>query len=270
MDYLSRDAAPFGEDLWQKIDQVVVDAARAALVGRRFLPFTGPVGPGLSAAEISSPDKKEVFSDGVSYMEGRRLVRVPQLYEDFWLYWRDIEDSRRVGFDVDLSAAASAAQKLALKEDKMIFYGIEALGLEGLLTAEGTGSQSRGDWSQGEDAFLSVVSAVSALTANGRLGQHTLIMSPDLFAGLHRLQPGTGLMEIDRVRSVVGGRLFQTSILKPGTALLVCAQPQYIDLMVGQDIAAAYTELVDLNHHLRILETAVLCIKSPDAIIILK
>lgn len=270
MDYLSRQSAPFDDDLWQRIDTAVVEAARETLVGRRFLPFFGPVGPGLNAAEVSSPQKQEVFKDGFSIMEGRQLLRVPQLYEDFWLYWRDIEGSRRVGFPVDLSAARSAAQSLARREDQMIFYGVKALGLDGLMTVKGVNTQERGDWNKGENAFMSVAEAVSTLNKKGRFGKHSLVVSPDLMVALHRIQPGTGLVELERVKSLVGGRLYVSSILEANAAVLLCAQPQYLDLMVGQDISTAYTELVDLNHHLRILETAILRVKSPDAIVVFK
>ena len=47
-----------------------------------------------------------------------------------------------------------------------------------------------------------------------------------------------------------------------GKAVLVCAEAQYMDLAVGQDLAAAYLELVNLNHYFRILETAALRIKN--------
>lgn len=270
MDYLSRQSAPFSEDLWAEIDQTVVAAARESLVGRRFMPFFGPVGPGLSTAEINSPEKEESFKDGFSVMEGRRLVRVPQLYEDFWLYWRDIESSRLAGFPVDLAAVRNAAQKLAWREDKMIFYGVKAYGLEGLLTAKGSESQALGDWNAGEKAFQAVAQAVATLTGKGKIGRYALALSPDLYVALHRLQGGTGILELDRIKSLLSGGVFNAPSLEAKTAVLVCAQPQYMDLMIGQDISVAYTELVDLNHHLRIVETAVVRIKDPGAIVVFK
>lgn len=270
MDYLSRQAAPFSEELWAEIDKAVVGSVKETLVGRRFMPFFGPAGPGLNAVEISSPEKEESFKDGFSIMEGRRLVRVPQLYEDFWLYWRDIEGSRRVGFPVDMAQARAAAQKLAWREDKMIFYGVKPYGLEGILTAKGVESQTLGDWNAGEKAFQAVAQAISTLAAKGKYGRYALVLSPDLYVSLHRIQSGTGILELDRIKSLVGGNVFNAPTLEPKTAALVCAQSQYLDLMVGQDISVAYTELVDLNHHLRILETAVVRIKDPGAIVVFK
>ena len=270
MDYLSRQSAPFDDNLWQQIDETVIQAAKETLVGRRFLPFFGPVGPGLNETAICSPQKEEIFKDGFSVMKGRQLARVPQLYEDFQLYWRDLEDSRRQGFPADLSAARIAAQNLARREDQMIFHGVKSLALDGLLTVPGNDTQELGDWNTGENAFLSVVRGVSALNRKGRFGKHCLVVSSDLLVALHRLQPGTGVLELDRVKSLVGGRLFTCNVLEGNTAVLICAQPQYLDLMVGLDISAAYTELADLNHHLRVLETAILRVKSPDAIVIFK
>lgn len=270
MAYLSRESAPFSDELWASIDQAVVEAAKEILVGRRFMPFFGPVGPGLNAAEIASPEKEESFKDGVSIMEGRRLVRVPQLYEDFWLYWRDIEGSGRVGFPVDMSAARIAAQKLARREDQMIFYGLKAYGLEGLITAKGVGGQALGDWGSGEESFVAVAQALSTLSAKGKFGRYALALSPDLYIALHRIQSGTGLLELDRIKNMIGGNVFNCSALEAKTGLLICAQPQYMDLMVGLDISVAYSELVDLNHHLRILETALVRVKDPEAIIVFK
>ena len=150
----------------------------------------------------------------------------------------------------------------------MVFYGVKSLGVDGLLTVPGVNKLKRGDWGTGEGAFIGIVTGVSALQQRGRMSRHTLVVSPDLFVQLHRIQPGTGLMEIERVRQLLEGRIFQATVLQPGTALLLCTQPQYMDLLVGQDIRTAYTEQVELNHHLRILETALPRIKYPDAVVV--
>ena len=51
-------------------------------------------------------------------------------------------------------------------------------------------------------------------------------------------------------------------------AALLCAEPQYMDLAVGADLSVGYLEQRDLNHCFRILETAALRIKRPDAIVV--
>ena len=53
-----------------------------------------------------------------------------------------------------------------------------------------------------------------------------------------------------------------------GKAVLVCAEPEYLDLALGIDLSVGYAELVDFNHHFRIMETAALRIKDPASIVV--
>lgn len=270
LDFLARDDAPFDESLWQRIDSEVVEAAKQIMVGRRFLPVYGPMGPGASVVKIDTVGHEEVVDDGFAVMEGRQVVQLPQLYEDFWLYWRDIENAKATGRPLEISSARMASEALARREDEMIFYGVDKLGIKGLLNAPGVVKQKLGDWKTGETPFTTVATGIDTLLANGRIGRHTLILSSDLYVQIQRIQPGTGLLESDRVAKLLDGRLLRSTVLKPKTALLVCPQPQYMDLAVGVDIHTAYTEAVDLNHHLRVLETAIPRVKSPDAIIVMQ
>lgn len=267
-DYLGRDASPLSEEFWKRLDEAVVETAKETLTARRFLPLYGPLGPGVQVAPTDSPVREEKTENGFTFSPRRSFVEVPQLSEDLWLLWRDLEAAEREGQPADLSPVRIAAQALCRREDQMVFYGVKSLGVDGLLTVSGVNKLKRGDWGTGEGAFIDIVSGVSALQQKGRMSRHTLIVSPDLFVQLHHIQQGTGLMEIERVRHLLEGRIFQATVLQPGTALLLCAQPQYMDLLVGQDIRTAYTEQVELNHHLRILETALPRIKYPDAVVV--
>ncbi len=268
MEYLGRDGAPLAGQLWNGIDDAVIKAAANVLTGRRFLTLHGPVGAGAQFAKIDRKGKQEDFGDGFVKTANRQVVEVPQLFADFWLYWRDLEATGGTG--ADLSAAQFAAQTLALQEDKMIYYGLPELGLEGLLSAKGVTSLKRSDWGSGEGSFSDVANALAKLEQAGYVGRYALIVSSDLFVQLQRIQPGVGLLELDRVKSLLDKRVYKATALKPGTALLVCAEPYCVDLLLGQDITTAYLEQVDLNHHLRIMETALLRIKCPDAIVVFK
>ncbi|MFV0414272.1 MAG: family 1 encapsulin nanocompartment shell protein [Oscillospiraceae bacterium] len=270
MDYLGREGAPISAELWDAIDGAVVSTAKETLVGRRFLPLHGPLGPGVGIAAVDQPGKQEVFENGFAVAASRTVLQIPQLYQDFWILWRDLEEAARVGVPLDVSGARQAAQAISRREDEMVFYGVKSLGIDGLLTAKGSLSVKRSNWEEGEGAFADVVAAVTLLQQKGRYGKYTLVVSPDLYVQLQRIQPGTGILESERVKKLVDGKLYMSTVLQAKTALLVCAQPQFMDLAVGQDISTAYTEQVDLNHHLRILETAVPRIKAPDAIVVIK
>ena len=126
----------------------------------------------------------------------------------------------------------------------------------------------RGDWSTGEDAFKDVAHAIAYLSGNAMLGRYALVLSPDVYLQLQRLQPNVGLLEIDRIKSLVNDRVYAAGTFGLGKAVLVCAEPQYMDLAVGMDLSVGYLEQKDFNHSFRITETVALRIKNPKAIVV--
>jgi uncharacterized linocin/CFP29 family protein len=67
---------------------------------------------------------------------------------------------------------------------------------------------------------------------------------------------------------LVDGNIYYTKVLGSNKAVLVCAEPQYMDLVIGQDMATAYLETKDLNHVFRIVETILLRIKNKNAVVV--
>lgn len=268
MDFLARDSVSFSEDFWNKIDKAVVDTAKKNLIGRQFLNIYGPLGPSAISTQVDEITLSEEMGDGVVKTSGRHFIEIPQLYEDFTLLWRDIENSEKTGYPVDFSQVMLAAQKISKKEDSLIFFGNEFLGTEGLLNTNGIVKVERSDWLTGESAFMDVASGLSTFRSKGLIGSYSLIVSPDLFVQLQRIQPSLGILEADRISKMLHGNLFNAPILGKNKAVLVCSEPQYMDLVIGKDMETGYLETKDLNHVLRIIETLALRIKCKDAVIV--
>lgn len=269
MSYLSRENAPISAGLWKQIDEAVVTAARRVYTGRRFLHLYGPLGIGVQSVAVDDADSlNETSDDGIITTSGRKFMELPVLYEDFTLSARELESGSRLGLPTDLSAAARSAEECARREDRLIYFGSAAAGSDGLLTAPGTGKIKKGDWKTGENAFADLSAGIESLTMKGFYGPYALTLSPDLYLQLQRLQPGTGVLEIDRIEKLLGGTVFQTPVLGSGKAVLTCPDAANIDLAVGQDLAAAYLEQKDLNHHFRVLETALPRIKRKKSVVV--
>ena len=245
----------------------MIDHLKKHLVCRRFLNLFGPLGAGVAAVPVDSAAKDEALEAGVGRITGRKLVELPQLYQDFSLLWRDIEQSEKNGWPLDLSAAMVAAQKAAKQEDDLILFGNKELGAEGLLNASGAFKLKRGNWKEGEDAFKDIAHGIAYLSSNSYLGRYALVLSPDVYLDLQRIQPNVNMLEMDRIAQLVGGRVYATGVFGAGKAALLCAEPQYIDLAVGADFGVGYLELKDLNHSFRIVETVALRIKDASAIV---
>ncbi len=276
MDYLMRDDSPFSAELWSRIDDTVVAAARQILTGRRFLRINGPLGAGAQSVFI---DNFEAASDAESDLWGdrdsaaikvnnRKHVEIPMIYKDFTLFWRDIENSRQFGIPLDLSPAAGAAAFCAKKEEDLIFNGNEGLGYEGLLTAKGANRVAKSDWTKGANPFSDISKGIELLIGKGFSGSFTLVVNPELYTQMQRLQPNMGVLETQRVKELVGGKLYQTPAVGPGKAVLVSSEFRNLDLTIGQDLVTAYLGPEKLNHGLRIFETAILRIKNPAAIVV--
>lgn len=267
MDYLAREGAPISAELWKRIDDTVISEARKHMVCRRFLDIYGPLGAGASYVPVETAAAEEIYEGNMARVTGRPLAELPMLYQDFSILWRTIAESDASGRPLDLAAAAVAAQKSAKQEDDLILFGSKKLGVEGLFTAEKAKKLKRGDWSTGEAAFQDVAHAIAYMSSCSMLGRYALILSPEIYLQLQRLQPNVGLMEIDRIKKLVGDRVYPVGTFGMGKAALVCAEPQYMDLAVGMDLAAGYLEQKDFNHYFRIAETIALRIKNPKAIV---
>lgn len=196
------------------------------------------------------------------------MWRIPTVFEDFTLLAKDLETSKKFGYPVDLSKAEYAAEAGARKEDRLIYFGKPENGYEGIFTANGVHKIERLDWADGEKAFTNIAAGLEWFTAQGIFGEYALVLSPDLYLKLQRIQPGTGLLEIERISKLLGGNVFHVPVLGAGKAALVCSNQRYMDLVVGQDLSTAYLEQSNLNHRLRILETVLFRLKRKEAVVL--
>lgn len=274
MDYLDRDSAPLNDADWKKMDTAVVTAARDALIGRRILSLLGPLGPGAYTVPYSVYKTKltaavdltgESDTDSIE-ATSRKSSQLPLIYADFKLSWRDIETDSRAGLPVDVSAAAIAAASVAAQEDDLIFNGNKALGLEGLFNAVGRQTIKISKWDEAGLGLADVVKAVNALASTGHYGPYALLLSPALYGKLIRVYANTGLLEIDQIKALISGGIYYSNAIKNEKAVLIETGAQNIALAIGQDFTIGYLGSEKMNHLFRVLETATLVIRRPQAI----
>ena len=273
MRYLMREAALLSANQWEQIDKAVVEEARKELKGRRFLSIAGPLGAQAQnvpldvmggEAKAGADYWANAETNAVS-VASRRFVELTTIYADFKISWRDIENENGAGVQAAMDAAAFAARR----EDDLILYGDDKAGVAGILTAKGVNKVALADWGVGENPVANVAKALEALADKGCHGEKALIVSNDLYAKLHRIQPGTGVMEVDRVRGMVDGKLIVCPRMEKNKAALVCCAANNMDLAVGQDMITAYLGNDGLDHCFRVMETAVPRIKRPSAIAVI-
>lgn len=272
MDILNRQEAPINEAEWSELQGLVTQVARRQLVARRFVPLFGPIGAGVQVIQVDrSPglDLARVSMQGEEDNEVETIrvyQRVPVLFKDFILDWRDLEEARTTGNRLDWSKAEAAASFVALAEDHAIFHGIPEQNVEGLLTVDGRHVIESAGWDEPQSGFRDVVRAVSHLTSAGFMPPFTVVAGVSTYATWHRLYGDSGVLEVEQIQKLVEGGVYQSPLIPDETVLVVAPGTENMDLAIGLDLHVAFVESTRMNHIFRVLETFSLRIKRPGAV----
>lgn len=265
--------SPLTKDEWSQLDDTVIDMARRQLVGRRFIDIYGPLGEGIQTITNDVYDESRfgglsLRGESLEMTQPSRRVSmtIPILYKDFMLYWRDVAQARTLGMPLDMSAAANAAASCALMEDDLIFNGSAEFDLPGLMNVKGRLTHLKSDWMESGNAFADIVEARNKLLKMGHSGPYALVVSPELYALLHRVHKGTNVLEIDHVRNLVTDGVYQSPTIKGRSGVLVATGRHNMDLAIAEDFDTAFLGDEQMNSLFRVYECAVLRIKRPSAI----
>lgn len=265
--------SPLTNEEWNQLDATVIEMARRQLVGRRFIDIYGPLGEGIQT--ITNDVYEESRFGGLSLrgeslemtQPSRRVsMTIPILYKDFMLYWRDVAQARTLGMPLDMSAAANAAAGGALMEDDLIFNGADEFDLPGLMNVKGRLTHLKNDWMESGNAFADIVEARNKLLKMGHSGPYALVVSPELYALLHRVHKGTNVLEIEHIRNIVTDGVFQSPTIKGRSGVLVATGRHNLDLAIAEDFDSAFLGDEQMNSLFRVYECVVLRIKRPSAI----
>ena len=165
MDYLNRQAAPFGAAIWKRIDEAAVHAARDMLTGRRFLEVDGPYGVGLTSVEVGHDDYcRQPGPEEAGAVMGR-AISIAMLRKDFGLSIRRIAAHQEMQQPLNVTPVEDAAEAVARREEEMVYYGQPDFNIQGLMNAQGRAQHTGGDWANIDQALEDVLVAVNMLDA---------------------------------------------------------------------------------------------------------
>ncbi len=273
MDFLLRDDAPLNAHEWSELDQTVQRTLASQVVARRFLPLYGPLGAGVQVIPV---DRTPSFASGDVDMVGqaddsvtlasRLYQKLPMLYMDFVLFWRDIEASRTQGIPLDWSLAEAAASFVAQAEDRLILHGDPANALQGLLNTEGRHILQGQKWEEPGSGFQDIVKGIGHLNSAGFYPPYSVVVSPTTYAQWHRLYGNSGVLEIEQIRRMAEQGVYSSAQMPEKSALVLAAGTQNMDVAVGVDASVAFLEASAMNYRFRVMETLTLRVKRPGAI----
>src|SRR5215510_1254330 len=131
MNNLYRELAPISDAAWAQIEIETTRTLKRYLGGRRVVDMLGPAGTALSSIGTGHFQAIDASAQGIVATQ-REAARLVELRVPFELDRQMIDDVERGAADSDWQPAKDAARQLAFAEDRAIFDGYSAAGIEGI------------------------------------------------------------------------------------------------------------------------------------------
>jgi uncharacterized linocin/CFP29 family protein len=266
--FLQRDDAPFGGQVWEKIDNTVVAAAKGQLCGRRLLHVKGPYGLGLKTLPSADKPVSDKTAGGAK-MTASCVTPLAMIQSEFTLPIRDIAAFEQSGLPLDLGDAAKASIDCARQEDNLIFNGSKSLGLKGLLNVEGTHSVKLKSWDDVGAAADDIIQAVTALDGAGFHGPYALALVPKLYNLLFRRYPQGNATELEHLNQIITDSIVKAPAVQAG-GILLCTSGPFANIVLGQDLMTGFNGPAGSEYQFLVSESVALWLTQPEAVCILK
>jgi len=231
---LYRDLAPISEAAWTEIEEEAARTFKRHVAGRTVVDFSGPHGTDFAAVGLGRTREIEPPAAGVRARQ-HRVAPVVELRVPFTLSREEIDSVERGSRDIDLDAVKEAARQIAFAEDRAIFEGYAAAGIEGIRA-----SSSNPSLQLPEDPrdFPEIISqALSQLRLAGVGGPYSILLGADEYTKVSETSDH-GYPIREQLRRLIDGDLIWAPAID-GAFVLTTRGGDY-DLQVGQDLSIGY------------------------------
>ncbi|ROQ35519.1 putative linocin/CFP29 family protein [Streptomyces sp. PanSC19] len=261
---LHRELAPITAAAWAEIEEEARRTFRRNVAGRRVVDVPDPAGPELSAVGTGHLSDLTAPAPGVTarLREVRPLVevRVP-----FTVERAAVDDVERGSKDSDWQPVKDAARALALTEDRMVFEGYEAAGVEGL-----RGRSSNPVLrlpTEPRDYPDAVSRALTALRLAGVDGPYALLLGADQYRAVSETSDHGYPIAAHLARMLDGSPIWAPAL---DGGLVLSIRGGDFELRVGQDVAIGYTAHDAAGVELYLQETLTFLTYTDEAVVVLE
>lgn len=236
MNNLHRELAPISDQAWAEIDAEASRTLKRHLAARRVVDVSGPQGLGLAgvgtghAREIAPP------ADGIQSLQ-RESRAVVELRVPFTLSRQEIDNVARGAEDADWASVKAAARKIAFAEDRAVFEGYAAAGIEGLRQT----SSNEAVWlpTNAKGYPGAVGKAVSLLRLAGCDGPYALVLGANAYTAASG-GSDDGYPVFHHLEQLVDGGIIWAPAIEGGFVLTIRGGDFVLD--IGQDMSIGYLD----------------------------
>jgi uncharacterized linocin/CFP29 family protein len=263
VNHLFRELAPITAEGWAAIEEEASSALRTYLTGRKLVEFTGPLGWEESAVDLGRVET--VQSPHADVAASKRVVQpLVELRTDFTVARAELDAIERGSQSPDLDSVRDAAIRLAEAEDKAVFHGFGAAGIQGISeAAEHTAIPIPDDY---EEYPSAVASAVAKLRAGGVDGPYAVALGPRCYTGVIETTQG-GYPVLNHIRTILDGPIYWAPAVDG--AIVVSTRGGDFELTCGQDVSIGFASHDAAGVSLYLQESITFRVHSPEAAVAL-
>jgi len=263
MNNLHRELAPISEGAWAQIEEEATRTLKRYLAGRRVVDLNGPGGVMLSAVGTGHLRSVEPPGNGIIARQ-REVKALVELRVPFALERHAIDDVERGANDSDWQPLKDAAKQIAFAEDRAIFEGYAAAGIEGIRqgTSNPIGTLPL-DTVHYPDA---IAEALSQLRLVGVNGPYSVVMGADAYTALSEASDH-GYPVIQHIQRLVNEEIIFAPAI--AGAFVLTTRGGDFDLHIGQDVSIGYSSHSDKTVTLYLQETLTFLLLTAEAAVAL-
>ncbi|HUA36478.1 MAG TPA: family 1 encapsulin nanocompartment shell protein [Candidatus Binataceae bacterium] len=264
MNNLHRELAPISDSAWAQIEEEAARTLKRYLAGRRVVDVKGPGGTMLSA--VGTGHLHNLASPGDGVMTRQRDVKaLVEVRVPFELERQAIDDVERGANDSDWQPLKDAAKKIAFTEDRAIFDGYGAAGIEGI--RQGTSNKVLAlppDVSNYPDV---IAESLNQLRLAGVNGPYSVLLGADAYTALSEASDH-GYPVIEHIQRLVGEDIIYAPAI--AGAFVLTKRGGDFELHLGQDVSIGYLSHNDRIVTLYLQETMTFLLLTTEASVAIK
>jgi uncharacterized linocin/CFP29 family protein len=263
MNNLHRELAPISEAAWAQIEEEAGRTFKRHLAARRVIDVPSPKGLELSAVGTGHLHQIQAPGDGIQAAQ-RDAKAIVELRVPFELTRQAIDDVERGATDSDWSAVKEAARKIAFAEDRAVFNGYAAAGIQGI--REGSSNPRIILPSETKGYPGAVAQAVSQLRLAGVNGPYALVLGAEAYTAASG-GSDEGYPILHHVERAVDGEIIWAPAIEGG--FMLTTRGGDFELDIGQDISIGYSSHSSTAVELYFFETFTFRLLTTEAAVVL-
>jgi uncharacterized linocin/CFP29 family protein len=263
MNNLHRELAPISDSAWSQIEEEASRTLKRHLAARRVVDVVGPKGVDYSAVGTGHLKAIEGPDPGIQGAQ-REVKALVELRIPFDLARQSIDAVERGANDPDLQPLKDAARNLAFAEDRAVFEGYAAGGIQGIRQASSNSPVSLP--SDIQSYPTAIAQAVSRLRMAGVNGPYTLLLGEKPYTAVSGASDH-GYPILQHLKHLVDAEVVWAPAI-PGGVVLTRRGGDF-ELHIGQDISIGYLSHSEAAVRLYLQETFTFLQLTSEAAVLL-